>query len=104
MSDRLVALLLLAVCGFFYWQTFSIRRAPFAAFETFDAATFPRVVIALLALFSVVLLLRGSGPVIARVTRADTRRWLVRYRLPLLSLLAFALYAALLSPLGWTLS
>jgi hypothetical protein len=101
-SDRTTALGLLAVCGSLFWQTYQIRRPTFAAFETFDAATFPRVVIALLAVFGLVLLIQGSGDVVPRrPTRADLMRWLVRYRLPLISLALFALYAAVMPTVGW---
>ena len=104
MSDRLVALALLAVCGVLYWQSTLIRRPPFAAFETFDAAAFPRAVIVVLALLCVALFVRGGGPVVPRVTRDDLRRWLTRYRLPLIGLGLFALYALVMSPLGWNAS
>ncbi len=104
MSDRLVALALLAVCGFLYWQSTFIRRPPFAAFEAFDASWFPRGVILVLALLSLALLVRGSGPVRPRITRDGARRWLARYRLPLTGLGLFALYALVMPPLGWNLS
>jgi hypothetical protein len=104
MSDRLVALALLAVCGFLYWQSTLIRRPPFAAFETFDAAAFPRAVIVVLALLCLALFVRGSGSVIPRVSRAGFERWLSRYRLPLMGLGLFALYALVMPQLGWNLS
>ncbi len=102
MSDRLVALALLAVTGVLFWQTFLFRRPPFAAFESFDAATFPRIVLALLALLGLALLVRGSGPVRPRVTRQGMRRWLGRYRLPLVGLGLFAAYAQVMPQIGWT--
>jgi hypothetical protein len=102
MSDRLVAVVLLAVCGVLYWQTFAIRRPPFAQFESFDAASFPRLVLALLAAFSLVMLLRGGGGSLIPRVRADAaRRWLGRYRLPLLGLAAFVAYALVMSAVGW---
>ena len=102
MSDRLIAVALLIGCGFYYWQTFSIRKPPFAAFESFDAATFPRAVAIVLAAFALVLLIRGSGGLITRrPTRDDVRRWAGRYRLPLISLALFALYAAAMPAVGW---
>ncbi|HEV8535462.1 MAG TPA: tripartite tricarboxylate transporter TctB family protein [Candidatus Limnocylindria bacterium] len=102
MSDRTTALGLLAVCGFLFWHTYQIRKPPFAAFEAFDASTFPRIVIAALALFSLVLLVRGSGVLIPRrPTRADLIGWLGSYRFPLISLALFALYAAVMPAVGW---
>jgi putative tricarboxylic transport membrane protein len=101
-SDRLTAIGLLGVCGFLFWQTYQIRRPPFAAFETFDAATFPRLILVVLAVFSLVLLVRGSGRLVPpRPNRADIVDWLARYRLPLISLALFALYAAVMPPIGW---
>ena len=101
MSDRLVALALLAVCAIFYWQSYAIRRPPFALFETFDAAAFPRLVLGLLAVLALALLVRGSGPVRPRMTRQGLRRWLVRYRLPLVGLGLFAVYALVMPQIGW---
>ncbi len=104
MSDRLIAVALLAGSGFFYWQSYSIKRPGFAAFEDFDAATFPRAVIVTLALFALVLLVRGGGPVVPRITRDALRRWTDRYRLPLISLAAFAAYALAMPLVGWIAS
>jgi hypothetical protein len=101
-SDRLTAIGLLAGCGFLFWQTYQIRRPPFAAFEAFDAATFPRLIIVVLALFGLVLLVRGSGRLLPpQPTRADLVGWLARYRLPIISLALFALYAAVMPLVGW---
>ena len=104
MSDRLVALALLAVCGFLYWQSTFIRRPPFAAFETFDASLFPRAIVVILAVLSLALLVRGSGPIVPRLTRDGVRRWIARYRLPLIGLGLFAVYAVAMPQLGWNAS
>lgn len=102
MSDRSIAVALLAGCGFFYWQSYAIRRPSFAAFEGFDAGTFPRAVVVVLAIFCLVLLARGSGALITRrPTRDDLGRWVARYRLPLISLPLFAAYVAAMPPIGW---
>jgi hypothetical protein len=101
MSDRLVALVLLTVSGILYWQTLTFRRPPFAQFESFDAASFPRLVLVLLAAFSLVLLVRGGGALVPRVRAETLRRWLSRYRLPLLSLAAFLTYAVVMPAIGW---
>jgi hypothetical protein len=101
-SDRTTALGLLAICGFLFWQTYQIRKPTFAAFDAFDAATYPRAVIAVLAIFSLVLLARGAGPFPRRLaTRDGLARWLARYRLPLISLALFAVYAAVMPVVGW---
>ena len=102
MSDRLTAVALLAGCGFYYWQTYSIRKPGFAQFEGFDAATFPRAVVIVLAVFAMVLLVRGSGALVPpRPTRDALMRWGRRYRLPLITLPLFALYAAAMPAIGW---
>ena len=102
MSDRLIAVALLAGCGLFYWQTYSIRRPGFAQFESFDAATYPRAVAVVLAAFALVLLVRGTGALLPRSpTRDDLVAWASRYRLPLISLPLFAVYAAAMPAVGW---
>jgi len=101
-SDRLIAVALLAGCGFLYWQSYSIRKPTFAQFESFDAATYPRAVIVVLAVFALVLLVRGSGALVpGRPSRADLAAWVRRYRLPLVSLPLFAVYAAAMPAIGW---
>jgi len=101
MSDRLIALLLLLVCGFFYWQSSLVRRPPFAAFEQLGPETFPRAVVAVLAILGVALLIRGKGPLVPRVTRQQFVGWLDRYRLPLISLALFPIYALAIPQAGW---
>ena len=75
MSDRLIALALLVGCGFLYWQTYSVKKPPFAAFESFDAVTFPRAVLIVLALFALVLLVRGAGTLVPRHPTRDELRF-----------------------------
>src|SRR5215208_2023143 len=104
MSDRLIALLLLLVCAGFYWQSISIRRPPFAAFDPLGADTFPRAVALVLAIFSLVLLVRGGGSVVPRLTGARARVWLLEYRLPLISLVLFAAYVATIPQVGWLIA
>lgn len=104
MSDRLVGLLLLGSCGFLYWQTTFIRRPTFAAFESLGSETFPRAVLVLLALFSVVLVLRGGGSLVPRLDRARLRAFLDRYRLPLVTLGLFVAYIFAIERVGWLAS
>lgn len=101
MSDRLIALLLLAVCALFYWETSFVKRPPFAAFEALGPETFPRWVAAVLAVLSAVLLVRGKGSLVPRVSGGQLRVWLDRYRLPLVSLALFPVYALAIPPVGW---
>lgn len=101
MSDRLVGLLLLALCAVFYALSTQVRRPTFAAFEALGAETFPRLIIVLLAILSVVLVARGSGPVLDPPGRAGVRAWWDRYRIPLIALALFLVYANLVSPVGW---
>lgn len=103
MSDRLAALVLLGVCALFAVSSFAIRRPPFAAFEALGAETFPRGVIAVLALFSAILLVRGPGRLVPTVDRARLASSVATYRLPLITLGLFAAYAALMPVLGWFL-
>jgi hypothetical protein len=101
MSDRPIGLLLLGACAFFYWQSTFIRKSAFAAFETLGAETYPRAVIAALALFSLVLVLRGRGLIVPRVAPRGIPAWLRRYRLPLASLPLFLGYAVVIPFGGW---
>jgi putative tricarboxylic transport membrane protein len=101
MSDRLIALLLLIVCGFFYWQSSLVRRPAFAAFEALGPETFPRAVMAVLALLGVILLIRGKGSPIPRISRERFAAWLDHYRLPLISLALFTIYALAIPQAGW---
>jgi hypothetical protein len=100
-SDRLIGLLLLAVCATFYALSTQVRRPTFAAFESLGAESFPRLVVVLLALLSVALVIRGSGPVLRPVGPADLRIWWDRYRIPVIALGLFLVYANLVSPIGW---
>jgi hypothetical protein len=100
-SDRLIGLLLLGACALFYWQSTLIRQPAFAAFEALGAESFPRAVIVALALLSVVLAVRGRGPLARPLAVADVRAWLDRYRLPLVSLALFVSYAFAIGPFGW---
>jgi hypothetical protein len=104
MSDRLVGLLLLAGCGFLYWQTTFIRRPTFAAFETLGSETFPRAVLVLLAIFSTVMVARGEGSFVPRVDRARVLAFLDKYRLPLLALTLFVAYIFAIERAGWLAS
>jgi hypothetical protein len=101
MSDRLIGLLLLGACALFLWQSTLIRQPAFAAFEALGAETYPRAIIGVLALLSVVLVVRGSGSVVRPITAADLRAFGERYRLPLVSLGLFLLYAFAIGPVGW---
>lgn len=101
MSDRLIGLLLLGACAFFYWQSTLIGRPPFAVFEALGAETYPRAVIAAIALLSVALVVRGGGPVMAFPSSADVRAWTSRYRLPLVSLALFLVYGTIIPVVGW---
>lgn len=101
MSDRFIALVLLAVCGVLYWQSFGIRKTGFAALESLGAEFYPRGVIVVLAIFALVLAARARGPFLARPSAAAARSWLGTYRRPLLSLALFALYALVMGAIGW---
>jgi hypothetical protein len=104
MSDRLIGLLLLVVCAFLSYQTTLIRRPSFAAFEALGSETFPRAVLLLLAVFSVVLAITGRGSLRPRLDRERLRAFLERYRLPLVTLGLFVLYVIAIERVGWLAS
>lgn len=100
MRDRLVALVLLGVCAFFWLQTYSIRTPPFAEFQELGPAWFPRLIAAVLAAFSLILLVQGGGGA-PRLDRAALAAALSRYRDPLFALGLFAGYVLLVPLLGY---
>ena len=54
--DSVTAVLLLLLCGIFFWQTFNIREVPFSEM---GSEVWPRFVLILLSALSVVYLLQS---------------------------------------------
>ena len=100
MSDRQIGLVLLAFCAVMYWQTFQIRTPGFAQFQQIDAPFFPRLILALLAALSLVLVVRGGGAQ-PRPSRAAVVQFARRYRDVLASLAAFVVYLGAIAVVGW---
>jgi hypothetical protein len=101
MSDRLIGLVLLVISGVFYWQTYSFKKASFAQFEQMGPEFLPRGILIGLAIFSVILLVRGKGSLLPSWTLGSVRALFTRYREVLLSLLLFPIYALGISLVGF---
>jgi putative tricarboxylic transport membrane protein len=69
-KDRVVSLVLLLFCAFFYYQSFSIKSSNLTGL---DAAFFPRLLIGLIALLAVLILVRSFLPARKKVLEAVAR-------------------------------
>ena len=80
--DVVVAVVLLLICGIFFWASFDIRQPDYGSLKP---STWPRVILALLALLSLVYLaqsLKGAGDQaeIDEDKPRDVRGWLAYWR------------------------
>ena len=66
--DVVIAILLLVFCGVFFWASFDIRQPDYG---TLMPSTWPRVIIALLALLSVIYLVQSLKPGIDEADQRD---------------------------------
>ncbi|WP_420391238.1 tripartite tricarboxylate transporter TctB family protein [Acuticoccus sp.] len=57
--DLLVGVVLLAFCGLAYWVTLSFEEAPAALAQNVQPATFPRLVIAVIAVLGALMIVLG---------------------------------------------
>ncbi len=101
MSDRLIGLVLLVISGLFYLETYSFKRAPFAQFEQMGSEFFPRGILIGLAIFSLILLVKGQGSLLPSWRLGSVRALFTRYREVLLTLLLFPVYALAINLVGF---
>lgn len=103
-KDRIASITLLLFCGFFYYQTFSIRTSNLTGL---DAPFFPRVLLGTIAALAILMLIRSFLPARKKIHEATEDKqeenkqkgWLVWVIFAL-----FALYILSLKILGFILS
>ena len=104
MSDRLVGLMLLLVSAFFYWQTAFFKKPSFSQFEQMGPDFLPRGILIGLAIFSLILLMRGKGSLVPSWRTAQLRALFTKYREVVISLVSFPLYALAIDLIGFGIS
>lgn len=97
--DVVVALVLIGLTLAFFWTTFDVRRAPFAAI---GAEVWPRVILVPMFLLSVALLIKAlrEGDPPEKPDFASFRDWLIYYRNPIVCFGLFFVFLLGLRSLG----
>ena len=105
--DAIIAIILLAFCGVFFWASFDIRQPDYGVLLP---STWPRVVIGILAFLSVLYLLQSlnAGAEVSEDDKYDAehargpgfRGWIEHWRNPLWCFGLFFVYLATLPVLG----
>jgi len=105
--DAIIAIILLAFCGVFFWASFDIRQPDYGVLLP---STWPRVVIGILAFLSVLYLLQSlnAGAEVSEDDKYDAehargpgfRGWIEHWRNPLSCFFLFFLYLLSLPVLG----
>jgi hypothetical protein len=102
--DTYVAIVLLLVCGVFFWATFDIRQPNYG---TLMPSTWPRVILGVLSLLSLVFLIQslrqpsdeaGSEP--GKERDPGIQGWLAYWRNPIACFALFFLFLLTLPVLG----
>lgn len=106
--DAIIAIVLLAACGVLFWSTFSIRVPDYGQLKP---STWPRVVLVVLAVLSVIYLQQSlrMGPAqkeeydsydAGKPSRPGVMGWLAHWRNPIWCYALFFLYLITLPYLG----
>ena len=101
--DTITALVLLLVCGAFFWQTFSIRVVPFSIM---GSEVWPRFVLVLMFIMTSIYLFQSvaSPPERPEGQPFSLRAWVASYSSALWCFFTFFLFVLILPPLGMLLS
>ncbi len=101
--DVVVALVLIATTLAFFWTTFDVRRAPFAAV---GAEVWPRVILVPMFILSVALLVKAlrEGDPADKQTFDSFRAWFEYYKNPIVCFALFFAFLLTLRPLGILIS
>lgn len=95
--DTVIAVLLLILCGVLFWQTFNIREVPFSQV---GSEVWPRIVLLLLAILSVIYLFRSMAEPRPQTETFSLRDWLLTYRNPIICFVMFFVFMLALPYLG----
>jgi len=96
-TDTVVAIVLLAACGIFFWATFHI---PDMGFESLGSDIWPRFILALLLILSTAYLFQSLKLPPGRKSEGGIKAWLAKYRNALWCYLLFSLFLITLDILG----
>ena len=100
--DAITAILLLVLCGVLFWQTFYIREVPFSQV---GAEVWPRVVLVLLTILSVIYLFKSlAEPPPASDQPFNLKTWLNTYKNPIICFVMFFVFMLALPYLGMLLA
>lgn len=99
--DAIIAILLLMLCGIFFWQTFYIREVPFSQV---GSEVWPRVVLILLTILSMVYLFKSLSEPRPESEPFSFARWLKAYRNPIICFVMFFVFLLALPYLGMLLA
>jgi len=104
--DAIIAIVLLALCGAFFWASFDIRQPDYGVLPP---STWPRVILAVLAFLSVLYLIQsltaGAEPIddVEHARAPGFLGWIEHWRNPLWCFFLFFLYLLSLPVLGMLL-
>lgn len=95
--DAITALLLLILCGVFFWKTFEIREVPFSEM---GSEIWPRFVLILLAILSLIYLFRSVTQPQPDTQPFSWSRWFKTYQNASICFVMFLLFLLALPHLG----
>lgn len=99
--DTITAIVLLLVCGAFFWQTFYIRDIPFS---TMGSEVWPRFALTLMFILVAVYLVQSIATPPAEGERRSPRAWLKSYSSAICCFGMFFLFLLALPYLGMLVS
>ncbi len=99
--DAITAILLLVLCGVFFWQTFNIREVPFSQV---GAEVWPRVVLVLLTILNLVYLFKSVTEPRPQAEPLSIKGILRKYKNPIICFVMFFLFMLVLPYLGMLVS
>lgn len=99
--DAYIAIFLIVLTTVFFWQSFEIRRIDYG---TLQASAWPRMILVVLGVLSVVYLFQSlrSGP--AEVVETETTGFFEKYRNPIVCFVLYFLFLLSMPYLGLLIS
>lgn len=99
--DTIIAIILLIVCGVFFYNTFGIRAFP----EQMSPALWPRIILFVLTFLCLIYLFQSimaSNP--EKVSRGGFKGWLQYYQNPIYCFICFFVFLLIMPYLGMLIS